>query len=231
MYCPKNRTRIKFQLTRSRGAWHEGNCKTCCQGHFNSHAHVERDRIVGKNKSRKRNFNSHAHVERDIGTTRFSIKTKNFNSHAHVERDDRRQDKYFLAVHFNSHAHVERDLIWISAMWTILQFQLTRSRGAWLRSLVGRWFRHRHFNSHAHVERDRLGDYAPGELADFNSHAHVERDQGRCLVGWNLMAFQLTRSRGAWLWYDNIERVVMYFNSHAHVERDGLLHCFSTLVY
>ena len=34
------------------------------------------------------NFNSHAHVERDKMNEEYFSSIKNFNSHAHVERDD-----------------------------------------------------------------------------------------------------------------------------------------------
>ncbi len=38
--------------------------------YFNSHAHVERDRVNLIISKRQINFNSHAHVERDNGLTR-----------------------------------------------------------------------------------------------------------------------------------------------------------------
>ena len=34
-------------------------------GHFNSHAHVERDQAISAHMQAARHFNSHAHVERD----------------------------------------------------------------------------------------------------------------------------------------------------------------------
>ena len=79
-----------------------------------------------------------------------------------------------------------------------LQFQLTRSRGAWhlklskVRTMVN-------FNSHAHVERDRSSNARPDRTENFNSHAHVERD--------GIRLWGTTRCS--------------YFNSHAHVERDS----------
>ena len=76
-------------------------------------------------------------------------------------------------------------------------FQLTRSRGAWLISLI---FDNQlyHFNSHAHVERDEYDQAQDDWSDDFNSHAHVERDE-------------YDKSQDDWS--DD-------FNSHAHVERD-----------
>ena len=77
-------------------------------------------------------------------------------------------------------------------------FQLTRSRGAWP---IHHTFYYGvvDFNSHAHVERDVKSLITILRTIDFNSHAHVERD---VIVGYVLRdecAFQLTRSRGAWL--------------------------------
>ncbi len=54
---------------------------------FNSHAHVERDRILAVLPADFVDFNSHAHVERDARVAEFFNATLNFNSHAHVERD------------------------------------------------------------------------------------------------------------------------------------------------
>ena len=118
---------------------------------FNSHAHVERDRIEGENHTILPNFNSHAHVERDLFIPILPQMKKYFNSHAHVERDKPTFSSNSIYIHFNSHAHVERDweireilkLISISThtlTWSVtdvnfvnltsVAFQLTRSRGA-----------------------------------------------------------------------------------------------------
>ena len=56
------------------------------------------------------------------------------------------------------------------------RFQLTRSRGAWLTACV-----------------------TPTAWIYFNSHAHVERDNIRFKIKFSINRFQLTRSRGAWL--------------------------------
>ena len=78
------------------------------------------------------------------------------------------------------------------------QFQLTRSRGAWLT-----WFwilcSKIDFNSHAHVERDLSDSWWNAQILYFNSHAHVERDGSPCANIGEIERFQLTRSRGAWL--------------------------------
>ena len=56
---------LKFQLTRSRGAWQEEPTEEEPTEDFNSHAHVERDACIGDDGSNTIHFNSHAHVERD----------------------------------------------------------------------------------------------------------------------------------------------------------------------
>ena len=54
---------------------------------FNSHAHVERDKVLDLLSRVQPYFNSHAHVERDQSRRLTSSDLMNFNSHAHVERD------------------------------------------------------------------------------------------------------------------------------------------------
>ena len=99
--------------------------------HFNSHAHVERDKGYRVEVTATFNFNSHAHVERDklisgaVQTASISTHTltwsvtsadsivpdsgEDFNSHAHVERDRTGGIWTIPQYYFNSHAHVERD--------------------------------------------------------------------------------------------------------------------------
>ena len=101
-----------------------------------------------------------------------------------------------------------------------MEFQLTRSRGAWRLSHTVPHVPHKisthtltwsvtsvvyfgywagiNFNSHAHVERDIFHVHLLRLHNHFNSHAHVERDVN--IRGTNGSGkFQLTRSRGAWL--------------------------------
>ena len=99
--------------------------------------------------------------------------------------------------YFNSHAHVEHD-VWLNLkQLKVLKFQLTRSRGAWhdifcpcsrifqfqLTRSRGAWqlfYCHvrvySYFNSHAHVEHDIRKKYPMQPFTNFNSHAHVEHD-------------------------------------------------------
>ena len=120
--------------------------------HFNSHAHVERDRYSVGISVDIINFNSHAHVERDSTRRELSTSSLHFNSHAHVERDNTAHGFYRKILYFNSHAHVERDPLSVcrflvfgisthTLTWSVTfflyntnteeKFQLTRSRGAW----------------------------------------------------------------------------------------------------
>ena len=81
-----------------------------------------------------------------------------------------------------------------------IEFQLTRSRGAWHGEKLWEFVAGINFNSHAHVERDYSGFATGTNYQDFNSHAHVERDIS------SLGLFKSSRN----------------FNSHAHVERDNV---------
>ena len=96
---------------------------------FNSHAHVERDKLVRTWKTPLTNFNSHAHVERDLLNIVATLQLFYFNSHAHVERD-------MCGTNFGNGAKIStHTLTWsvtrcICMMNEFYAFQLTRSRGA-----------------------------------------------------------------------------------------------------
>ncbi len=145
-----------FQLTRSRGAWPRWEyLPTLPCGHFNSHAHVERDLAENicqlfhvvisthtltwsvtkgfRNAAEQICISTHTLTWSVTRLKNSLIPWKsNFNSHAHVERD---RDACMVCnanPNFNSHAHVERD---------------TDSERQYIVNML-------HFNSHAHVERD-----------------------------------------------------------------------------
>ena len=148
----------------------------------------------------------------------------------------------YQTAHFNSHAHVERDAPYLTSCrcnHEISTHTLTWSVTCWF---FDEFWTKRNFNSHAHVERDKNSSLKihTTEISThtltwsvticiihwfkirvhFNSHAHVERDNS---AGENiqlLYAFQLTRSRGAWLGQGCTALDIAHFNSHAHVERD-----------
>ena len=122
---------LKFQLTRSRGAWH---------------------REYQEKRIDRNNFNSHAHVERDRLTTPKNSVT-------------------IISTH---------TLTWSVTTWEKKEawhkiFQLTRSRGAWLRCT---------------------------SLSDLHELFQLTRSRGAWpyffICGKIGMKFQLTRSRGAW---------------------------------
>ena len=76
-----------------------------------------------------RNFNSHAHVERDDKDT-FSVNLDtDFNSHAHVERDNGYLTGYIVAL-ISTHTLTWSVTTYLTGMPILVQFQLTRSRGA-----------------------------------------------------------------------------------------------------
>ena len=126
---------------------------------FNSHAHVERDRLVFQLFTlRNRDFNSHAHVERDIMDKETWLTADDFNSHAHVERDVQGYIcRYGWTGNFNSHAHVERDIA-----------VLLKNSQTW------------YFNSHAHVERDR-SDLVRACIRPISTHTLTWSVTGRVL--------------------------------------------------
>ena len=142
-----------FQLTRSRGAWLIHFLLFKIIGHFNSHAHVERD-VLKLVDNRLNVISTHTltwsvtwhtsednHHRRRFQLTRsrgawlelvwdFSL-LNDFNSHAHVERD-----------HILGYINTAVDISTHTLTWSVTilhrllvpreKFQLTRSRGAWL---------------------------------------------------------------------------------------------------
>ena len=121
-----------------------------------------------------------------------------FNSHAHVERDCVLRGNTRQSLYFNSHAHVERDTYNASAAPAAGAFQLTRSRGAWLKiswdmQLVKLF----------QLTRSRgAWRFATGTNYQETSAFQLTRSRGAWLsttiFNTTALAFQLTRSRGAW---------------------------------
>ena len=84
----------------------------------------------------------------------------------------------------------------IPLFFYIIIFQLTRSRGAW-RNKEWVCCAGNYFNSHAHVERD-LTETVEEPTKGISTHTLTwSVTYGVCLSATHL-AFQLTRSRGAW---------------------------------
>ena len=191
---------LEFQLTRSRGAWLYHGCRNGYSFQFQ----LTRSRGAWLHVFANFNiilyFNSHAHVERDRIFTYFTdidfISTHTLTWSVTVKILRQQSDVWFQLT--RSRGAWPGRLIIIN-IYKI--FQLTRSRGAWLVSLI-KLSDLSNFNSHAHVERD--GIYAVPHyfrtisthtltwsvtikivatlqlFCNFNSHAHVERDRWNC---------------------------------------------------
>ena len=195
----KETPHTKFQLTRSRGA-RPADSKSCCAysiisthaltwsatnsrqtlsnaaKHFNSRAHVERDkppvdvRTFHGISTHALTWSATYTASDDNGDHKISTHAltwsatnvkivldffiKYFNSRAHVERDIEPPTSSMRSKYFNSRAHVERD----------------SSRPRNFRGPAD------NFNSRAHVERDGVLAVFFVVFLYFNSRAHVERD-------------------------------------------------------
>ena len=209
---------------------------------FNSHAHVEREKRHRLHRPRHIHFNSHAHVERDstlfailsllvisTHTLTWSVTMLIRHTIHNLSFQLTRSRGAWPAVwrctvccfDFNSHAHVERDLSSPVSLALPAWFQLTRSRGAW-RCSLNLIVAPMNFNSHAHVERDLFIYVILAKTHIISTHTLTW--SVTCCYGTftnYFLLFQLTRSRGAWL-YSGFATDTKYqdFNSHAHVERD-----------
>ena len=215
-----------FQLTRSRGAWHSGEEVKVRFVNFNSHAHVERDLSI---------IDVLPTPFISTHTLTWSVTwwwlqntsaVRNFNSHAHVERDSMPIEQQNAVMNFNSHAHVERDLAKCGVRSSTNAFQLTRSRGAWHGFYLLYVLKFKYFNSHAHVERDR-NTRAKVLILTISTHTltwsvtNCANALSPCThisthtLTWSVtldtleksaeIEFQLTRSRGAWLYNTDTE--------------------------
>ena len=148
----------KFQLTRSRGAWHTSDEQWQAEFDFNSHAHVERDASVCIPQMTARSISTH--------TLTWSV-TSEYQYHKATSEFQLTRSRGAWRGQKNSRKQSNR-------------FQLTRSRGAWHRRVNRtikliyisthtltwsvtlkfgmKFFLRYHFNSHAHVERDGYAD-------------------------------------------------------------------------
>ena len=78
-------------------------------------------------------------------------------------------------------------------------FQLTRSRGAWLRTLASHFIIFIFQLTRSRGAWQFIILHCVSFVLNFNSHAHVERDMKTSNQLAKYREFQLTRSRGAWL--------------------------------
>ena len=153
--CYIKNNHIKFQLTRSRGAWRvysDWVVKICISTHtltwsvtlnyenYENWTNISTHTLtwsVTKSVCQLWNNNVISTHTLTWSVTIERVKENgfknNFNSHAHVERDYNQYHTASYLCHFNSHAHVERDV----AVQKSIHYL-------------------RNFNSHAHVERDKI---------------------------------------------------------------------------
>ena len=101
---------VKFQLTRSRGAWHDCFDLKCSLMLFQ----LTRSRGAWRKNLCSVRAGNKFQLTRSRGAWlnehyKIMVKDYHFNSHAHVERDPFNVALKNSATHFNSHAHVERD--------------------------------------------------------------------------------------------------------------------------
>ena len=144
-----------FQLTRSRGAWRQppGRAARPC-GHFNSHAHVERDAAIATIELPQILFQ----LTRSRGAWRGISPNFSFIQ--------------FISTH---------TLTWSVTLWNEWYYNfivISTHTLTWSVTLAGSHGEifNFHFNSHAHVERDSTNKHRQTKRHHFNSHAHVERD-------------------------------------------------------
>ena len=144
-----------------------------------------------------------------------------FNSHAHVERDGIPQPYLQILTNFNSHAHVERDYFWGERMEHEKEFQLTRSRGAW--RLYGLQCQSKGYisthtltwsvttkmvyivvlyqiSTHTLTWSVTSGNIGGMVSSAISTHTLTWSVTILVKIRWVLSLFQLTRSRGAWLY-------------------------------
>ena len=210
----------RFQLTRSRGAWPVAVRKSIHYlKNFNSHAHVERDRRNALHLTSWILFQ----LTRSRGAwpSFVSIVFHVLKFQLTRSRGAWRYWKMLpvLTLHFNSHAHVERDLL---NFYHLLCVIISTHTLTWSVTGMGFWrsLLKIHFNSHAHVERDEIvRNWINAQ--SISTHTLTWSVTGIISSSYLLIyAFQLTRSRGAWLQNCNYLLWQYHFNSHAHVERD-----------
>ena len=93
----------QFQLTRSRGAWLLSSEYIYFYNDFNSHAHVERDRLKVATLQLMKGISTHTLTWSVTADPKSNSRSYGyFNSHAHVERDHKLIDPHwqlFISTH------------------------------------------------------------------------------------------------------------------------------------
>ena len=102
---------LKFQLTRSRGAWHGLIGFRHFVRHISTHTLTWSVTYLRCFLRTSLKFQLTRSRGAWLPVEEIQRRYRHFNSHAHVERDEHKLHTGLLLEHFNSHAHVERDLI------------------------------------------------------------------------------------------------------------------------
>ena len=146
---------IIFQLTRSRGAWPQKNSPKAVIKIISTHtltwsvttAVLQLVRIT-KISTHTLTWSVTCIIDKTIRFVKFQLtrsrgawpleysdsrgQTGNFNSHAHVERDLICLKSQKIIIHISTHTLTWSVTRFVNTAEVYLQFQLTRSRGAWL---------------------------------------------------------------------------------------------------
>ena len=174
----------KFQLTRSRGAWrvlrYKGNALDTISTHTLTWS-----------------------VTKDLTETE---EPPTISTHTLTWSVTKYQNRQNVAIKISTHTLTWSVTILNKLQKKNMEFQLTRSRGAWL----GTYYT---FSTNLAISTHTLT-------------WSVTPESDLKMV---LLSFQLTRSRGAWLEYSDSRGQTGNFNSHAHVERDKKLNTYYRL--
>ena len=186
-----------FQLTRSRGAWHQRN-------YIYTGVYIISTHTLTWSVTHKvcpccfhRTISTH--------TLTWSVTV------CHILLDI----WYSISTHTLTWSVTSSEKFIVQYCW----FQLTRSRGAWP-LVIREVYDTIHFNSHAHVERDSFWDLS-SDQNQISTHTLTWSVTNYKYLDDISQQFQLTRSRGAWRNSHYYISVVHNFKSHAHVERDN----------
>ena len=231
-----------FQLTSSRGGWHN---------FFRYHIHQVVFQLTSSRGGWLRfglvlqslaHFNSHPHEEDDSTSEAIAEYREHFNSHPHEEDDEKNPASVNALEIFQLTSSRGGWRIRLRSGLFPVIFQLTSSRGGWL-SLVLQFGSFSSFQ----LTSSRGGWHTGGvtACATFRISTHIltrrmtySMSSFWCFVpfqltssrgGWPIpvlhnkiiFIFQLTSSRGGWLNHNFLLKNLQYFNSHPHEEDDS----------
>ena len=122
---------VVFQLTSSRGGWLRFGLVLQSLAHFNSHPHEEDDSTSEAIAEYREHFNSHPHEE-DDNCGKYIQPTSSISTHILTRRMTHSTPFGSFPCNISTHILTRR----MTAVWTCVAisgtFQLTSSRGGWL---------------------------------------------------------------------------------------------------